>query len=161
MFKSCALCVVLALAAISVAHARPVKIWQPAELLKEADVVVIATAKATTDIKDQQLDEAKADTWVAVETEFDVQAVVKGTWKQQSISVRHHRVFDKQSAIPVPSGPVFIDFDPAKKNSYQIYLKLTKEGWYVPLTGEQDPGDSFFLQQPFRAEHERPKVLVK
>lgn len=161
MFKSRALCFVLAFSAIAVAHARPVKIWPPADLLKEADVVVIATAKATTDIKDQKLDEAKAETWVAVETEFEVQGVVRGVWKQKSIFVRHHRYHAIESEVAIIDGPVFVEFDPAKKHSYLIYLKLTKDGWYVPLTGDMDPGDSFFLQQPFRAEQERPKAIVK
>ncbi len=143
--------------------ARPVKNWEPADLLKEADLVIIATPKATTDVKDQDLTGAKYHTRVAVETEFEVQAVVKGDWKEKSLPIRHQRFYgiagkDDERAGRTINGPRFLEFDRAQKHSFLIYLKRTSAGTYQPLTGLTDPGYSFFPLETFYHSRELNKV---
>lgn len=157
------LCCSLLLSGMTFSFARPVKIWKPAELLKEADLVIIATPQATTDVKNQDLTGAKYHTRVSVETELEVQAVVKGAWKEKSLPVRHQRFYgiagsDDERAGRTINGPRFLEFDRVQKHTFLIYLKLTSEGTYEPLTGLTDPGNSFFPLETFYHSRELNKI---
>ena len=89
--------------------ARPIQRWCSAELWEKADLVVIATVKSTQDVKNQQFDHPKDDTWVAIETVFDAVApLLKGNLKEKTLTLRHYHYYDKQAEVTVIDGIVFV-----------------------------------------------------
>ena len=142
-----AFCLLLLLSA-ALAQARPVCIWQQAELLQKADLVVIATAHSTADDRSFNSKSVRPGlgTWIPVETEFDVQAVVKGQFSGKMLTVNHYRYLQEDRVLIV-DGPAFVEFDP-KKKQYLIYLKKRGDH-YEPLTGQYDPNQSFYQIQSY------------
>ncbi len=130
------------------ANARPVRLWSPAELTQKADLIVIAAIQSTGDLKPMDLSTAKFDTWVPVKSVFVVQSVLKGHLAGKTVTVDHYRYMDKRAEISVVDGPSFVEFNPAKKSQYLIYLKHRSSDTYEPLTGQEDPGLSFALLEP-------------
>ena len=63
--------------------------------------------------------------------------------------------FSKEAEVTVIDGPVFVEFDPQKKNQYLAFLKRNADGTYEPLTGQYDPYGSFKLVQPYHVTRER------
>lgn len=141
--------------------ARPVRIWDPHDLWKKADLVVIATVETSQD--EYQIDGAKADAWIPVLTKFDVQAVLKGKLEKKSVSdkvsvkVRHNRYADKTAEVTVVDGPSFVEFNPKARNRYLIFLARKQNGIYEPLTGQYDPWQSFLRLQQYDPSKERKK----
>lgn len=137
-------------------QARPVRMWVPDELAGKADLVVIATVHSTADEGRYDPSHAKAETWVPVQSVFDVQSVLKGGFVGiKTVTVRHYRYFRPSASVSVVDGPVFVTFNPRRKNAYLIYLKRVN-GAYEPLSGQEDPWQSFALLQPYRASDEPP-----
>jgi hypothetical protein len=142
--------------------ARPVKIWSFEELNEKADLVIVGTAISSADAKGLAYPEAKADTWVSVDTVFQIDSTLKGDLKTDKVTVRHNRYYGNTPEITIIDGPSsFIEFNTKLKNQYLIFLKRTDDGSYVPLTGQYDPGNSFFLLQQYHISKERVTSLDK
>lgn len=138
------------------ASARPVKVWSLKELHEKADLVIIGSALSSADAKNHEYRDAKADTWVSVDTVFNVDSRLKGDLTTDAITVRHHRYHNKSAEITTTDGPSFVEFHTRLKNQFLIFLKRTDSGLYEPLTGQYDPVDSFFMLQKYHVTKERP-----
>jgi hypothetical protein len=147
--------VLLAFAAGKSLLARPVEMWSDERLWKEADLVLIGTVKSSDDVQADRSN-AKPDSWVEVDTTFTAGRVLKGTLTGKSALVRHRRYFAKDAEIEVIDGPSFVEFDPAKKHQYLMFLKKSgEEDVYEPLTGQYDPSQSFVQQVRYHVTNER------
>lgn len=138
-------------------NARPMYMWSHDELTAKADLIVIAAINSTHDeINNYDKSTLKPDSIIPVLSIFDVKSVLKGTLPAavKSISIRHERYYDQRSATTVIDGPCFIHFNTTKKNSYMIYLHKEQNGIYTPLSGQYDPGLSFFLLNPYHTSNE-------
>jgi hypothetical protein len=128
--------------------ARPVRAWSYQDLVKESDLVVIATPVTTQDLKGEvevpnmsQVDnDGKRSPVMAVgvETKFQVEVIFKGEKQDlKEFVVYHLRQPDKSVAIP--NGPMFAVFNlkiPVPK--YLLFLKREADGRYVSVTGQAD-----------------------
>jgi hypothetical protein len=125
--------------------ARPVELWSEERLWKEADLVLIGTAKATADLAVDRGEGKKRDSRVEVETTFAIERVLQGKYGGKTVAVRHHRYFAKEAEIEVIDGPSFVEFNAKKQHRYLIFLKRTEgeKDVYQPLTGQYDPDQSF------------------
>jgi hypothetical protein len=141
--------------------ARPVRMWSVQELTKEADLVVVGTVSSSADAANHASPDAKADTWIAVNTTFTVDSALKGEFKDKTVAVRHHRYNDPKAEITIVDGPSFVRFDSKLKNRYLIFLRRNAEGVYEPLTGQFDPDGSFFLLTPYHQTREQPPAAGK
>ncbi len=148
--------VFLSLVALPVG-ARPVKMWSLQELTAKADLIVVATALFSQDAKGFAYPNAEAKTWVTVDTLFSVATVLKGDLKSATLTVQHFRYHDRNAAMTVIDGPSFIEFSASKKHQYLMFLERKGKGLYVPLTGQYDPVNSFFLLQNYHVSRERPE----
>ncbi len=137
-------CALLLLASGSLLHARPVKGWSLKQLHEAADVVVIGTVRSSADAPGHEYPNAKDDTWIAVDTAFSVDCVLKGGLRANILTVRHHRYYDKKATIKTLDGPAFVEFRSRLTRKYLIFLRHADDGVFEPLTGQYDPGDSFF-----------------
>src|SRR5690242_10560318 len=114
----------LLLASVAAVATRPVRSWSPDELVKEADEVVIANVQSSThDARNHTYTNPKNETWVDVDTDFAVQAVVKGKNVGKGLILRHKRYFSAKANISVVDGPAFITFSPKANTSYLLFLK--------------------------------------
>lgn len=135
--------------------ARPVDLWSEERLWKEADLVVIGTATSTED-GNADATNAKPESWVEVDTTFAASRVLQGPPAAESVVVRHRRYRSTLAETAVVDGPSFVEFDPAKKHSYLMFLKKTEtDGVYEPLTGQYDPWQSFVQQVRYHVTNER------
>jgi hypothetical protein len=124
-------------------HARLHRLWVHADLAKEADLIVIATATGTQDTADK-LGTADWETqMVGVNTSFDVGATLKGKIDGKLI-VHHFRYPDPTP--PLRRGPSFVTFQGGERPpAYLLFLKRRDDGRYEPLAGQMDPVDSCFV----------------
>ena len=129
------------------ASARPVRVWKDAELWKEADVVVLATPRSTKNVKVAAV-QPRPDFWIDVETKLDVQVTLKGEAAAE-IVLRHARY--KDGVMAVPNGPMFVRFDPDKRQQFLFFLKRNADGILEPLSGQMDAHDSVRWVQPYGA----------
>ena len=130
------------------ANARLVRIWQPGELVQKADLIVIATVRASGNEKDYDYKSAKPASAVPVDTQFDVEAVLKGPLIGKMLTVRHERYADAKMNVFIVDGPDYVTFNPKKKNQYLLYLAKVGDH-YEPLTGQYDPDQSFSQITPY------------
>ena len=145
----------------SLASARPVKRWSFQELTEKADLVIVGTVSSAADAKNHEYAAAKADTWVAVDTVFSVNSILKGELKSATLTVRHHRYHDRKAEIEVIDGPSFVKFNSQLKNRYLMFLRRNAEGLYEPLTGQYDPGGSFFVLMKYHETREEGAAVGK
>lgn len=131
----------------AVGEARPVRAWTYQELVKESDLVVIATPISSRDLNGEvevpnvmQRDAAgtlKPVMAVGVETKFEVQVVLKGEKQDlKDFVVYYLREPDKQPAAP--NGPMFATFNLKQPTRYLLFLKRDADGRYVSTTGQTD-----------------------
>lgn len=141
------------------APARIVRSWSDAELMKAADLVVVATPLATKD-----LDETNSLGWSqsesfrprfrGLETAFKVYDVLKGMPANDRIVLHHYRN-EIEWGSP-PNGPDFVTFTQGSTNKLVLYLIKDGASRYAPVTGQvdsylsirplpTDPTDRFFL----------------
>ena len=133
--------------------ARPVRMWSLSELTAKADLVVVATAASSTDAKNYVYPDAKDTTWVTVDTVFSIETVLKGEIKTPRVTVQHFRYW--KSDASVVDGPSFVEFFPARKHRYLMFLERKANGRYEPLTGQYDPDGSFFMLENYHISRER------
>jgi hypothetical protein len=123
------------------ASARLIPAWPYEKLLATADVVVMARAISSTDAGQG----APAAPWpglVAVETSFEVQAVLKGSLKGNKLTLLHYRFPGK--GMP-PNAPMLVSFrgmtDKTKvsRAEYLLFLKRRQDNRYEAVSGQVDP----------------------
>jgi hypothetical protein len=142
--------------------ARPVHVLTWEETYRDASLIVIATPTGTRDYSEFTVD-GTPDQTTNVLTEFRVESIVQGTLapstdnSPRTFSIRHLRYVNKSSEVSVVDGPAFVEFDPSFKNRYLIILKRENEQ-YVPLSGQYDAPQSFFLLKPYHITDERKPV---
>jgi hypothetical protein len=140
--------------ASSPVHSRPIGIWSYADLLKAADVAIIAQAEVSTDTQDMLGDQPGKENFVGVNTKFKIQVVLKSEWQPgQTIQVLHFRMKNKDLALPngprfvtFRTGPATLEMAKGKFNldtpSYLLFLKGRADGRYEMVTGQYDPVDA-------------------
>lgn len=141
----------VALAALAVAStpgtARLLDSWPYDKLMKESDLVVIATATKTEDTKDEPPEHSWPVEFVGQNTTFDVKHVLKGKVKGEQIKVLHFKFGElKKSVDPkniadhiVIDGPLFVAFRTKSAPDHLLFLKSIKDGRYEPVSGRIDP----------------------
>jgi hypothetical protein len=141
------------------AHAHGVRSWSDAELMKAADLVVVATPLVAKD-----LDETNSLGWSqsesfrprfrGVETAFKVYDVLKGMPANDRIVLHHYRN-EIEWGSPA-NGPGFVTFTQGSTNKLVLYLVKDGADRYAPIAGQvdsylsirplpTDPTDRFFL----------------
>jgi hypothetical protein len=161
------------------AQARPVRQFTYADLVAESDVVVIATALSTDADKDREFDEEMRGDEEEVEcviTSFRVNGIINGNVKGERLSVVHYRFKPEQR--PIVNAPQLVRFENegqvngedkrtgkplrAPPPEYLLFLKATKDGKFVPTTGQTDPDGSVRrMTGADRDRQERVKFLGK
>ena len=111
-----------------------VRIWSEEELLAKSDFVVIATPTAG----DETAEHTKREWWplIGVETEFAVSEVLKGNQNIKTLVLHHYRYADSKGGGV--NSPLFVSFDPAKKQTFRRYLGREADGRYAPVAGQLD-----------------------
>jgi len=134
------------------ASARQIENWSYERLFKEADLVVIATAKATAETNDSPPDVRWKSDLVGQQTTFAVDAVLKGKAPATStLTVLH---FKLKPGVLTQDGPLLVAFRTkgptiegggAKKYKvllgtpqYLLFLKAADKGRFVPVSGQAD-----------------------
>jgi hypothetical protein len=162
MHRTILLAVLASLVFLGQAHARLIEPWPYKKLLKEADVVVVATALSSKETGEA----AKLRGWqidfVGVDTTFAVKAVLKGEVKGDQLAVFHYRL---RPGVAVENGPLLISFRTkplAIKTkrakvclgvpSYLLFLKRRQDGRYEAVSGQVDPELSVREMHPPLAE---------
>ena len=81
--------------------ARTTRAWDYQQLLDGADLVVIATPTATKDTSERMIlgDVAPDVHVIGVETEFDVQATLKGDKTAAKLVLHHYRFADERDMV--------------------------------------------------------------
>jgi hypothetical protein len=134
------------LVSTDIVWARVVRIWPYQQLLAKSDLVVIATATATSDTSEHiDLPGFVGEHVTGVDTTFAVSAVLKGDNSQTNIVLHHYRTSDGTNISHVPNGPSFVSFAPAEKptlfaRAYILFLIRESDGRYAPVAGQTDPG---------------------
>jgi hypothetical protein len=132
------------------------RLWSYAELLDEADMVVIVDWQSTTDTGREVCDPGITAGYPAVEVEtlVEVRAVLKRPALPltigEALHLRHYRRnvarMQKQAVPGTPAGIVngggTVTFE--KSGEYLLFLRSGAEGKYEPLSGHNAPGDSVF-----------------
>jgi hypothetical protein len=131
----------------SATFARPIADWPYEKLFKEADLVVIATAKGTRATEDT-LDGPYKEHLLGQVTTLTVRSVLKGDAKPGTVEVLH---FVEKGEMRLPNGPMLVVFrtTPAHVEAktyqthvgtpdYLIFLKAEKDGRYSPVAGQVD-----------------------
>lgn len=163
-------CVLIAMTLSLVANdaeARPVKSWTKAELMEQADLVVIATPIGSQE--GQGVPSADNGWVVPVETTFRIDMILKGkigkpagalpratvagpketqgrTDPDIRITVGHQRLAD--SHPPAVDGPMYVRFDGMPRD-FLLFLKRTAKGELEPLSGQHDPALSIFVVKSY------------
>ena len=150
-----ALLVTLAAANAGGALARPVHLWSAGELAQKADLVIVATALSTRDTPGFAQKDSKADTWVPVETLFQVAAVLKGELKSRTATLPHYCYFGPEAEVAVIDGPSFVRFNPAARRQYLLFLKRAEDGALEPVSGQYDPDQSLKVLEEYHVSGER------
>jgi hypothetical protein len=128
-------------------QARPTRFWTYEDLVKESDLVVIATPVESQDLKEpaefpntSRVDangKRVALAAVGVETKFAVQVVLKGEKKELKELVFFHLREPDQRTL-TPNGPMTASFDLKNRPRYLMFLKREADGRYISTTGQMD-----------------------
>jgi hypothetical protein len=157
------LCVTLFIAAIivfahtsqhtAVVHAKLLTDWSYDELLKQSDVVVIATAECSIDNEStSKLDLGAKVAHKEVITDFDIKLVIKGK-VEKSLKLQHYRL-EIQPLGGIEDGPSIVTFFVKDelgnyilndKKDYLLFLKLGKDDKYLFVSGIEEPQHSIRL----------------
>jgi len=105
-------------------------------LFEKSDMVVVATPTETHDTAEHLANfcDFKGQSVIGVKTRFAVSAVQKGDPRTKELTLYHYRP-DK---ISVPNGPMFVQFEPAEKRVFRLYLIRLASGDFAPTAGQMD-----------------------
>ena len=132
------------------AHGRYLPDLDYSILTKNADLIIIATPTKVTNteetepVKFDALPDPDPTMAKVTKTEFSVQASLKGQSDRQII-LRHHRIPEnlkeasKEAGVFLYNGPVYLTFDPKKKDCFLMFLRRLPSGEYEPISGQVDP----------------------
>ncbi|MBO0697773.1 MAG: hypothetical protein J2P46_05230 [Zavarzinella sp.] len=142
----------------SAAPARLVKKWSYDQLLKEADLVVLAVAVRTEQAEDTPPDHSWPLELVAQNTTFKVRGALKGKAEGEKIQVLHFKFGGPkkgfEASAGILDGPNLVAFrtEPVTMRAgkevhvlppeYLLFLKRMKDGRYEPVSGRIDPAAS-------------------
>jgi hypothetical protein len=124
---------------LSVGDARLVQLWNYSDLVEKSTLIIIATHEKSADTKDER--EFGVSKSVGVDSTFKILSVLKGKIEGEKVIVRHYK-YDK-SVTAITNGCRFISFPEDDKTTYLIFLKQDEGKNIVPVTGQNDPVDSF------------------
>jgi hypothetical protein len=149
MHRLAALTLALFFLSLPPAHARRLETWSYDRLLKEADVVVIATAVSSKDSGETFKEKDLHVDFLGVETTFSVEAILKGKVEGDKLKVLHYRL---KKGVLVDNGPLLVSFRTQgievnlkhghlhlEQPSYLLFLKKRKDGRYEAVSGQIDP----------------------
>jgi len=155
----------------SAAPARLHKSWNYDQLLKGADLVVLAAAVRTEQADDAPPNHSWPRELVAQNTTLKVRGTLKGKAEGENIKVLHFKfgdfkkglegsaIFNGPQLVEFRSGPVTVGAGPSKrvvaKPEYLLFLKKMKDGRYEPLSGHIDPIDSIRVVSPLDNDPDR------
>jgi hypothetical protein len=143
----CKTVVAFAFVCASLASARQIENWPYDRLFKEADLVVIASAKEVKagDEPAPEVFGGAASTRVAM---LEVNATLKGEAKGGRVEVLHYKLKD---GVMSSNGPMLVTFRTTEIRidtqslkavigppEYLVFLKAEKDGRYVPVSGHYD-----------------------
>jgi hypothetical protein len=134
-------CFCFALVGLS-ASARAVRPWSKEELMKAADLVVVATPMATKDLNEEnslgweRTIGGAAIKFRGVETTFKVIDVLQGKPPGDQIVLHHYRI----EKLAPPNGPMLFEFTSGSTNKLVLFLKKDGDNRYAPVAGQVDPG---------------------
>jgi hypothetical protein len=139
----------------TVCEARIHRSWSYQDLMKEADVVVIADAVLSKDT--EQTDDLGKDYLLQMETTLNVHAVLKGKIDKGTLKFVHFRydpdwnsfIFNGPQLVGFQTEPV-VDADTAdeegkkqhlriSRHHYLLFLKRRSDGRYEAVSGQMDP----------------------
>ena len=158
-FVFAVVCAICFLAYPSAAEARLSRKWTYDQLLKEADLVVIAEAVWTEQADDEPPNHSWPRELVAQNTTFKVRLTLKGKAEGEKIKVLHFKFgqykkglddrllsLDEPHFVAFRTGPMTVGTGKEKHvlpaPEYLLFLKKTKDGRYEPLSGQFDPDRS-------------------
>ena len=137
---------------VTPAAGRQIESWSYERLFKAADVVVIASAKQTTDSDDAAPDGLWSKSLVGRRTTFTVLSALKGRPDADTITVRH---FKLATNLIVQNGPLLVTFRTKGRTiqgsgsdqyrvelpapQYLLFLKAAPDGLLEPVSGQIDP----------------------
>lgn len=124
---------------IGFAVARPVADWPYKNLVREADLVVLAAPESSADSEDPPAKEGWEANCVGVNTTLRVLAPLKGE-VQGKLTLFHYRL---KPDLAYVNGPFLTTFRvPARAEEggpcYLLFLKKKADGRYEPVAGQLD-----------------------
>lgn len=131
-----------AMLAASPAFSRPVAMPPYAQMMRDADLVAVATPTAVRDTAARtsfpgiQRDGEPVPA-ILVQADFEVLAVLKGPDDIAKFTLSYLRSSDPD--VVAVNGPMLVWFEPSKKERYLLFLKRGDDGLYVPVNGQTDP----------------------
>jgi hypothetical protein len=141
------LALLMALVLVANSHARLNYAWSYEELLRLADLVVVATAITTKETTERTTIEKtrynsinppfKA---VGLETTFSVQTILKGKLPEKTFVLHHYR--EANPSAQVNAGPMQVTFKSDKTIVYLLFLTRESDGRYAAVSGQIDPAFS-------------------
>jgi hypothetical protein len=114
---------------------RIVRVWSEEELFAKSDLVLIATPTKSESTNER----TKLEWWnlIGVETTFEVFKVLKGDQNIKTVVLHHYRYVDWHDEYGVNSFAL-LSFDPAKKQTFRMFLLREASGRYAPVAGQLD-----------------------
>ena len=136
MTRSMVFSMLLTLFASSNVEARLVRIWTYQDLLKRADVVVVASASESK--VTEYTDAFRHDYLLQMKTTLDVQSVLKGElMANEQLNLVHFRM---KEGVGINNGPQLVHFRTGENRpSYLLFLNRREDGQYEAVTGQMDP----------------------
>ena len=165
--------IVLCIAVAAYGYGRLSRSWSHDELLAESDFVGVLEPLSNEPVKDEftiEISDGHKITYKGVNTRFRIDMIFKTDGKAtKDLTVLH---FSEEGAASVANGPNFIYFpigsleyekrlirDGKQVGTMHIprgtpfvlsFLKRRADGRYEPVTGQEDPDESFYeLTPPF------------
>jgi hypothetical protein len=141
-------------------RARLLEAWPYDKLMKESNLVVIATATKTEAASDKPPDHGWPYEFVAQNTTFKVTHALKGKLKDDPIKVLHFKFGELKKGIDpknfedtlIVDGPLLVTFldktvvgkingqkSVKVQPEYMLFLKRLPDGRYEPVSGRVDP----------------------
>ena len=137
---------------VTSAAARQIENWSYDRLFKEADVIVIASAKGTVQSEDKASDERWKASLIGQRTTFSVIHTLKGQLANGPLTVVHFKLKD---GVVSQNGPLLVNFRTKGPKiegggavkyeavlstpQYLLFLKRSEGGRFEPVSGQMDP----------------------